>query len=199
MISEMTEEERTRYNIFQSQTCRFPKNKVKSLMQNAVPGVQVQNKAVTVASFAVRLFSAELIELAREISGNEEPLTPDLIMIALNEIIDKGTIPGLEVISGDEEDLQANIEEYGPACVAIDASHWSFQLYTSGIYDEPRCSSTALDHCVGCVGFGVEGTTNYWIVRDSWGESWGEDGYIRMIKNKNNQCGIETDAVIPIA
>ena len=101
------------------------------------------------------------------------------------------------VAEGDEDDLAAKIEQYGPAAVAIDASNWSFQLYVSGIYDEPACSSTNLDHGVGCVGFGKQDATKYWIVRNSWGTAWGEKGYIRMIW-KNNQCGIATNAVIPV-
>lgn len=101
------------------------------------------------------------------------------------------------VAEGDEDDLAAKIEQYGPAAVAIDASNWSFQLYTSGIYDEPACSSTNLDHGVGCVGYGSQDGTKYWIVRNSWGTSWGEKGYIKMIW-KNNQCGIATMAIIPV-
>ena len=86
----------------------------------------------------------------------------------------------------------------GPAAIAIDASHFSFQLYSQGIYDEPSCSPVMLDHGVGCVGYGTEGSTSYWIVRNSWGNGWGENGYIRMIKDKANQCGVATMATIPI-
>ena len=99
---------------------------------------------------------------------------------------------------GSESDLAAKVAQYGPAAIAIDASHWSFQLYSSGIYDESSCSPSNLDHAVGCVGFGKEGNKAYWIIRNSWGTSWGEKGYIRMIKDKNNQCGEATCAIIPI-
>lgn len=93
MVSEMTNEQRTRFDIFQK-TCKFSQNRIKEMMENVVPGTKVQQKSAFVASLAVRLFAAELIELARDLSGNDEPLTQDLIMIALNEIIEKGTIPG---------------------------------------------------------------------------------------------------------
>ncbi|OHT05864.1 cysteine protease 8 [Tritrichomonas foetus] len=96
-----------------------------------------------------------------------------------------------------EDDLAKKCEEYGPVGCGIDASHASFQLYSSGIYDEPECSYSKLNHAVGCVGFGVEGDTKYWIVRNSWGPGWGEAGYIRMIW-LNNQCGIATIAYIPV-
>ncbi|OHT10052.1 Clan CA, family C1, cathepsin L-like cysteine peptidase [Tritrichomonas foetus] len=104
----------------------------------------------------------------------------------------------VNVNQNDEDDLAAKVETYGPVAVAIDASNWSFQLYTGGIYDEPSCSPYSLDHGVGCVGFGAEGSTKYWIVRNSWGTSWGEAGYIRMIW-QDNQCGIASMACVPVA
>lgn len=103
-----------------------------------------------------------------------------------------------KVVIGDEDDLAAKLEKYGPVAVSIDSSQYSFQLYSEGIYDEPLCTSSFLDHAVGCIGYGIEGSTKYWIVRNSWGTSWGEKGYIRMIRGMNNQCGIATDAIIPM-
>ncbi|KAH0793215.1 Clan CA, family C1, cathepsin L-like cysteine peptidase [Histomonas meleagridis] len=105
----------------------------------------------------------------------------------------------IEVTKFDEKDLAAKVSQHGPTCIAIDASHYSFQLYSQGIYNESRCSSTELDHGVGCVGYGAENQTKYWIVRNSWGTSWGEGGYIRMLKDSNNQCGVASLACVPIA
>ncbi|EAX95999.1 Clan CA, family C1, cathepsin L-like cysteine peptidase [Trichomonas vaginalis G3] len=84
----------------------------------------------------------------------------------------------------------------GLVAAAIDASRSTFQLYTSGIYYDQHCS-TILDHAIGVVGYGSEGGNNYWIVRNSWGSSWGEQGYIRMAKDKNNMCGISNDVNVP--
>ncbi|KAK8899396.1 hypothetical protein M9Y10_001712 [Tritrichomonas musculus] len=100
-------------------------------------------------------------------------------------------------ITDDEDALAAACEKDGVVSIAIDASNWSFQLYTTGIYDEPSCQPHNLDHAVGLVGFGVEDGTQYWIVRNSWGTSWGEKGYIRMVRGKNNQCGVASDVIIP--
>lgn len=95
---------------------------------------------------------------------------------------------------GDEAYLQTLVAQ-GVCDIAIDAGQWSFQLYTTGIYDEPSCSSLFLDHAVGLVGYGTDGGVDYWLVRNSWGTTWGEKGYIRMSRNKNNQCGVATDAL----
>jgi cathepsin L len=103
----------------------------------------------------------------------------------------------VEIAEGSETDLAEKVASMGPAAIAIDASNWSFQMYSSGIYDESACSAYDLDHGVGCVGYGAEGGVKYWIVRNSWGTSWGENGYIRMVKDKNNQCGEASMACIP--
>jgi len=89
-----------------------------------------------------------------------------------------------------------------PISVAIDASELSFQLYHDGVYYSYLCSSTNLDHGVLVVGFGLyDGILekkNYWIVKNSWGPSWGQEGFIYMSKDRNNNCGIATSASYPI-
>jgi cathepsin L len=103
-----------------------------------------------------------------------------------------------DIPSGDEKSLTAAIDGR-PVSVAIDASHNSFQLYSSGVYYEPSCSSSRLDHGVLAVGYGSNGATDYYIVKNSWGRNWGDSGYILMSRNRNNNCGIATSASYPVA
>lgn len=100
--------------------------------------------------------------------------------------------------SKNEESLKEQLAENGVYSICIDASHTSFQLYTSGIYEEPACSSSTLDHAVGLVGYGSENGKDFWIVRNSWSETWGEKGYVRIRRNFNNHCGVASEAKIPV-
>jgi cathepsin L len=99
---------------------------------------------------------------------------------------------------GNENDLAAKIQQWGVAAVSIDASHYSFQAYKSGIYDDPQCTTHNLDHAVGCVGWGAEGDKKFWIIRNSWGGRWGEHGYVRIHAWAGNRCGVATEGTIPL-
>lgn len=90
------------------------------------------------------------------------------------------------------------VAKVGPIAVTIDASHRSIRLYKNKVYNEPACSSTHIGHAVLVVGYGTQDGTDYWLVKNSWGKKWGMNGYIKMSRNKNNQCGIATRALFPI-
>jgi len=98
-----------------------------------------------------------------------------------------------DVAQGSESALQQAVNTV-PTSVAIDASRPGFRSYKSGVYAEAGCSSSRLDHAVLAVGYSSEGGKDYWLVKNSWGTSWGQSGYIHMVRNQNNHCGIATDA-----
>ncbi|EFN65240.1 Cathepsin L [Camponotus floridanus] len=84
----------------------------------------------------------------------------------------------VDIPEGDEDKLKAAVATIGPISVAIDASHESFQFYSEGT-------------CYTC-------NIDYWLVKNSWGETWGEKGYIKMARNKKNHCGIASSASYPL-
>merc|ERR1712038_181960 len=103
------------------------------------------------------------------------------------------------VESKNEDALKKAVATVGPVSVGIDASHFSFQLYKRGVYYCRFCSQTRLDHGVLVVGYGNEDGHDYWMVKNSWGSNYGENGYIKMSRNRNNNCGIATMANYPVA
>ncbi|KAK7487825.1 hypothetical protein BaRGS_00020872 [Batillaria attramentaria] len=99
-----------------------------------------------------------------------------------------------------EEALQQAVATVGPISIGIDASRPTFHLYKSGVYYDRECSSTRLDHGVLAVGYGEEGIIfgkKYWLVKNSWGAEWGMQGYIMMERDKDNACGVATQASYP--
>lgn len=99
------------------------------------------------------------------------------------------TIKSHTDITHTEAQMAAYVSAHGPLPIAVDAqSHW--QTYTGGIVSS--CTGKSLDHGVMAVGY----TSDYWIVKNSWGASWGEAGYIRLAYG-SNQCGLNQSPIAP--
>jgi len=83
----------------------------------------------------------------------------------------------------------------GPMSASFDAGESSFQFYSGGIYNAD-CTPISLDHAMLLVGYGVQGSTNYWIAQNSWGAEWGIQGYA-YIHRGSNTCGIMSNTLLP--
>jgi len=94
-----------------------------------------------------------------------------------------------------EDAIKQVLATLGPVTIGIEADQQSFQFYSGGVFDDPSCG-TSIDHGVAIVGYGVDNGAAYFTVRNSWGESWGESGYIRM-KVGDNVCGLALSASYP--
>ena len=105
------------------------------------------------------------------------------------------------IVNNDEKVLKRAVYQQ-PVSVAIQANKRSFQLYHSGIYSDLDCG-TQLDHGVLLVGYGYDlfHDMDYWIIKNSWGKTWGEEGYIRIQRNIDDPrglCGVAMQPSIPL-
>ncbi|XP_063343864.1 cathepsin S, ortholog2, tandem duplicate 1 isoform X3 [Pelmatolapia mariae] len=98
---------------------------------------------------------------------------------------------------GDENALKQGLATIGPISVAIDARRPRFSFYRSGVYNDPSCTQE-VNHGVLAVGYGTLNGQDYWLVKNSWGATFGDQGYIRMARNTGNQCGIALYACYPV-
>nr|XP_033497524.1 cathepsin K [Epinephelus lanceolatus] len=104
-----------------------------------------------------------------------------------------------EIPEGNEHALAMALFKHGPVSVGIDATLSSFQFYTKGVYYDRNCNKEDINHAVLAVGFGQNTKgKKYWIVKNSWGETWGNKGYIMMARNRDNLCGIANLASFPV-
>lgn len=105
------------------------------------------------------------------------------------------------VQSGNQLHLKAAVAR-GPVSVAIEADMSVFQFYSGGVLRSKDCGDN-LDHGVLVVGYGQENGIKYWLVKNSWGPEWGQDGYIKIERSDSENdmgvCGIATQPVFPSA
>jgi len=96
----------------------------------------------------------------------------------------------------DLDAFAAALEET-PFSVCVNANLWGY--YTGGVVSPEACGASGswdLDHCVMATGFNLDAPVPYWIVRNSWSDTWGEEGYI-YLDMRNNTCGVTNSATIP--
>lgn len=97
----------------------------------------------------------------------------------------------------DDDALMQAIIKFGPIMISVETDHESFMFYSSGIYFEEKCSDE-INHGALVVGFGSENNNDYWIVKNSFGDKWGESGYVRIARGKGNDCSVNFLPLFPI-
>merc|ERR1712187_218410 len=112
----------------------------------------------------------------------------------------KGSVSGYkDVKANSKEDLMSAVAQQ-PVSIALDGAGSAFQGYKSGIL--PGSCGSQLDHGVLAVGYGTDAGTDYWLVKNSWGTSWGMNGYIKLIRGKrfasSGECGLLAEPSYPV-
>ncbi|GMS98491.1 hypothetical protein PENTCL1PPCAC_20666, partial [Pristionchus entomophagus] len=105
--------------------------------------------------------------------------------------------PGyIDVAAGDEAALKEAVATIGPIGAAIDVMHNSFANYASGVLYEPKCQNENPNHGILVIGYGTDPEHgDYWLIKNSWGTTWGEEGYGKIARNRDNHCGIASMAM----
>ena len=109
------------------------------------------------------------------------------------------TVSNYDAITPDSvSQMKAGLQQQ-PLAVSIEADKMVFQTYTSGVLDSTKCG-TSLDHAVLAVGYGNDAASglDYWLVKNSWNTTWGDQGYIKLaIVDGEGICGVQMEPLAP--
>lgn len=103
----------------------------------------------------------------------------------------------VELPSQDVELLKTTIVNIGPIIISIDIDHETFMRYSSGIYHNSECSHET-NHAVLLIGYGRESNQDYWLVKNSFGVTWGEFGYMKLARNNEDLLKIAIEPFFPL-
>ncbi|KAJ6644201.1 Cathepsin L, partial [Pseudolycoriella hygida] len=173
---------------------------------------------------ALRSFSEQqLVDCSKRNHGCNKGFTANAFIYTLNDgIVEGDTYPyvgkesqcavdsgafknkGLKSIDeGDEDALKDAVDNIGPVAVGIDAHSEKFMLYHDGVYFNNVCESDieSINHAILAIGFGFDETKklDYWLIKNSFGRTWGEGGFGKIARNKDNHCAIASAANYPVA
>jgi C1A family cysteine protease len=103
-------------------------------------------------------------------------------------------ITGYKDLDKNETEIAAVLASVGPLSAAVNAGGIEWQFYVGGVLEPWICNPQSLDHGITIVGYGTEKTflgqeKEVWIIKNSWGETWGVKGYVYLLRN-SNECGI---------
>jgi C1A family cysteine protease len=97
----------------------------------------------------------------------------------------------------DEDILKQAIAKTGPIVASMNLSYESFMRYSSGVFYQENCEPQT-NHVVLLIGYGEENGTAYWTIQNSYGESWGESGFMKISRNSDGNCGIDSELFYPV-
>lgn len=112
--------------------------------------------------------------------------------------INLGNVQYNPIPEGDETKLAEAVTNHGPVFIGIDADSRLFMFYKAGVLKIDNCPTRRqdMDHAMVIVGYGYDNVVRapYWIIKNSWGTKWGENGYLRLAKDSGNMCGVASMA-----
>ena len=106
---------------------------------------------------------------------------------------------GYRQVPKDELSLQRALVQYGPLSVIINSAGIKDISPRADYIYSRSCSTSCGEHChvVLLIGYGSNSNGDYWLIKNSWGADWGDEGYFRLARNKQNMCGIVNHAIYP--